>query len=210
MCGSFVSGTARAPTSTRAATGTLTRNAHRQPGPSTSQPPTNGPIAPNTPLNPDHAPTARERSSCRKLACRIAKLPGVSSAAPTPWSTRAPMSTSTLGAAPHNSEAAANHTVPITNTRRRPYRSPSAPPRRINEASASRYPVSTHCNAPTPASKSSPIFGRATFTTVASSDAIPLAATVATRARRPRPDASTSCSPGGATSSIATDRTSRH
>ena len=52
--------------------------------------------------------------------------------------------------------------------------------------------------------------GRATLTTVASSDAIPLAATVATRARRPRPDASTSCSPGGATSSIATDRTSRH
>ena len=36
----------------RAATGTLMRNAHRQPGPSTSQPPTNGPIAPATPPKP--------------------------------------------------------------------------------------------------------------------------------------------------------------
>ena len=76
------------------------------------------------------------------------------------------MSTSMVGAAPHSSEAAANHTVPITKTRRRPYRSPSAPPRRISEANASRYPVSTHCNAPTPASRSSPMCGRATLTTV--------------------------------------------
>ena len=210
VCGSLVSGTARAQTSTSAATGTLMRNAHRQPGPSTSQPPTNGPIAPNTPLKPDHAPTARERSSRWKLAWRIARLPGVSSAAPTPCRTRAATSTSMLGAAPHSSEAAANHTVPITKTRRRPYRSPSAPPRRISEASASRYPVSTHCSAPTPASRSSPMCGRATLTTVASSDAIPLAATVATRARRPRPEASTSCSSGGATSSIATERTGGH
>ena len=52
--------------------------------------------------------------------------------------------------------------------------------------------------------------GRATLTTVASSVAIPLAATVATRARRPRPEASTSCSSGGATSSIATERRSSH
>ena len=89
-CGSRVSGTARVQhTMTSAATGTLMRNAHRQPGPSTSQPPTNGPIAPATPPSPDHAPTAAARSSLRKLACRIARLPGVSSAAPTPCSTRA-------------------------------------------------------------------------------------------------------------------------
>src|SRR5690349_10971956 len=57
---SRVSGIAyRAHTTTTAATGRLIRNAHRQPGPSTSQPPRNGPIAPATPPSPDHAPTAR-------------------------------------------------------------------------------------------------------------------------------------------------------
>ena len=43
-----------------------------------------------------------------------------------------------FGAAPHSNDAAANHTVPTTNTLRRPNRSPSAPPSRINDASASR------------------------------------------------------------------------
>ena len=79
----------RGTTTTIAATGTLMRKAQRHPGPSTSHPPTNGPIAPATPPSPDHAPTALARSLLRKLAWRIARLPGVSSAAPTPCSTRA-------------------------------------------------------------------------------------------------------------------------
>ena len=188
-CGSRDSGTdAKAHTTTRAATGTLMRNAQRHPGPSTNQPPRNGPIAPATPPSPDHAPTALARSRSRKLACRIARLPGVSNAAPMPWSTRAPMSTSTLGAAPHNSDAPANQIVPIRNTLRRPYRSPRAPPSRISDARARRYPVSTHCNELTLTSKSSPIWGRATLTMVASSIAIPLAATVAASATRPPVD----------------------
>ena len=87
------------------------------------------------------APTTRLRpwpGRLAKLACRIARLPGVSSAAPTPCSTRAPTSTSMFGAAPQSRDATANQTVPITKTLRRPKRSPSAPPRRINDASASR------------------------------------------------------------------------
>jgi hypothetical protein len=43
-----------------------------------------------------------------------------------------------LGAAPQHSDAIANQAVPIRNTLRRPSRSPSAPPRRINDASASK------------------------------------------------------------------------
>ena len=88
-----------------------------------------------------HAAQARPRrrppgpGRSGKLACRIARLPGVSSAAPMPCRTRATTSTSTFGAAPHSNDAAANPTVPITNTRRRPKRSPSAPPSRINDAS---------------------------------------------------------------------------
>jgi hypothetical protein len=57
--GSRVSGiAARAHTTTPVATGTLILKARRHPGPSTRQPPMNGPIAPATPPSPDHAPTA--------------------------------------------------------------------------------------------------------------------------------------------------------
>ncbi|MFJ9859507.1 hypothetical protein ACWEV9_11030 [Streptomyces albogriseolus] len=38
------------------------------------------------------------------------------------------MSTPSSGAIPHSREAAANHSTPTTHTRRRPNRSPSAPP----------------------------------------------------------------------------------
>jgi hypothetical protein len=114
----------------------------------------------------------------------------VKSAAPIPCNTRAAMSTSMVGAAPDRREAAANQTVPIRKTFRRPYRSPNAPPSRINDASASRYPVRTHWSWLTFASRSLPMWGIATLTTVASSDAIPLAATVATSASRPRPELS--------------------
>ena len=90
------------------------------------------------PVSPDQAPIAGARSSCTKAPSIIARLPGVSRAPPTPWSTRAAISTSALGARPHSSEAAANQIVPITKTRRRPNRSPSEPPSRIRLASESR------------------------------------------------------------------------
>ena len=48
-------------------------------------------IAQATPPSPDQAPTALARSFSRKLACRMARLPGVSKAAPTPSSTAAPI-----------------------------------------------------------------------------------------------------------------------
>ncbi len=136
--GSRDSGTWRRATGTQiAASGRLSRNTHRQPGPSTSHPPTNGPTAAPTPPNPDHSPTARARSSGWKLAWMSASDPGVSSAPPTPWSARAAMRIPAFGASPQSSEAAANQTTPTTNTRRRPYRSPSAPPSRISPARVS-------------------------------------------------------------------------
>ena len=63
--------------------------------------------------------------------------PGTSSAPPMPCSTRAATSSPVVGASPHSSEAAANQTTPTRKTRRRPYRSPSAPPSSTSEASAS-------------------------------------------------------------------------
>ena len=45
-----------------------------------------------TPPSPDHAPIARPRSCGSNDACRMARLPGVSIAAATPCTTRAPTS----------------------------------------------------------------------------------------------------------------------
>ena len=73
-----------------------------------------------TPPRPDHAPIAAERSSGANEACRIARLPGVSSAPPTPCRARAAISVPAFGASPHSKDASANQTMPIANTRRRP------------------------------------------------------------------------------------------
>ena len=104
---------------------------------STSQPPTNGPIAPATPPSPDHAPMAAARSLPWNEAEISARLPGVSSAPPTPCSARPAMRNSTDGASPHSAEASANHTTPMQKMRRRPKRSPSEPPSRISPARVS-------------------------------------------------------------------------
>jgi hypothetical protein len=85
-----------------------------------SQPPRNGPAAVAMPPSPDHAPMAAERWSLAKEACKMARLPGVSSAPPTPCRARAAISTGAFGARPHSSDATANHTVPSMNIRRRP------------------------------------------------------------------------------------------
>ncbi len=89
------------------------------------------------PPRPDQAPTAAARSEPWKDDAMIARLPGVSRAPPTPCRARAATSISTLVASPQSNDATANHTTPMTNTRRRPNRSPREPPSRINEASVS-------------------------------------------------------------------------
>ena len=55
-------------------------------------------MAAATPPSPDHAPMARARSPGLKLASIIARLPGVSSAPPTPWTSRAAIRKPALGA----------------------------------------------------------------------------------------------------------------
>ena len=87
----------------------------------------NGPIAVPTPAYPDHAPMALPRSSGRNTASRMARLPGVSSAAPTPCSARARIRNVAPGATAHSRDATANQTTPITKTFLRPYLSPSDP-----------------------------------------------------------------------------------
>ncbi len=138
-CSSRVSGTcAWAIQMVMAPSGTFTRNAHRQLANCTSHPPTNGPMAEATPPSPDHEPIALPRSSGRNDAWIIARLPGVSSAPPTPCRTRARMSCSGDCASPQAAEAMVNHVTPMTKMRRRPKRSPRDPPSRMSDARASR------------------------------------------------------------------------
>ena len=62
---------------------------------------------------------------------------GFMSAAPTPWTSRAPISTEPLFAMPHASEASVKTTRPSTKIRRRPSRSASFPPVSISDANES-------------------------------------------------------------------------
>ncbi len=98
--GSLDSGTCRvAARKTKTPIGRLIRKIARQEIAAISQPPSSGPNAVATPPSPDQAPIARARSAGRKLAWMIARLPGVSSAPPIPWTSRAKISNSTVGAA---------------------------------------------------------------------------------------------------------------
>ena len=151
----------------------------------TSKPPTNGPIAPKRPPKPAHAPMAGLRSWGRNVASMMARLAGVSSALPTPCTARARTSTRAFGAAPHTIEATVNHTRPKTKMRRRPYRSPSDPPRRRNADSVSVYAVTVHCRSASPTWKSRPMLGSATLTTLPSRKAMPEPRMVANRTQRP-------------------------
>ena len=78
--------------------------------------------------NPAQVPIALPRSDSSNVAPMIAKEHGISNAAPMPCIARARMSWVVLADSPHASEAAAKTVVPMTNTRRRPKRSPAAPP----------------------------------------------------------------------------------
>ncbi len=99
----------------------------------TSQPPRTGPIAAVIPLKPDHVPMACPRRDGSNEAEMRARLPGTSSAAPTPCTARAAISHGTDCATPQAMDAAAKSATPSAYTRRRPKRSPSAPPTRSSE-----------------------------------------------------------------------------
>jgi hypothetical protein len=119
-------------------------------------------------VKPDQVPIALPRSSPSNDALMMARLPGVSSAPPSPCTARATTSASRDGASPHAIDARANTTVPMANTRRRPKWSPSDPPTRINAASIRLYASTTHCTPSTLACSSRCSTGSATFTTVVS------------------------------------------
>src|SRR5436309_9168287 len=157
------------------------KNAARHERWSISQPPNTGPSAAISADAPDHVPMALPRLCSSNDALMIAKLPGTSNAAPTPWIARAAMSWRTLPARPHHTDAVANSATPITNTRRRPNRSPAAPPTSNSAARNNAYDSTTHCTSTRFAESSRCNAGSATFTTVPSMNAMLEAMIVAAR-----------------------------
>ena len=81
---------------------------------------------------PAQVPIALPRSASSKVAPMIASEHGINSAAPTPWMARARINCATVGDRPHQIDAAAKIAMPTTKMRRRPNRSPAAPPVKTN------------------------------------------------------------------------------
>ena len=117
--------------------GTLIQKIHCQESPSTTAPPTSGPIATARPLMPPHAPSATPRRSAGTAFERMVRVNGITIAAPMPWTARAAISRFMLGASAAAAEATVKSASPITNIRLRPKRSPSAAPVRSRTAKVS-------------------------------------------------------------------------
>ena len=114
--------------------GTLTQKIQFQAMPSTMAPPTNGPMAMARPPTAPQAPRATPRRSAGTEALRRVSVRGVTMAAPMPCAMRPTRSISTLVDTAERADAPVKMATPMTKTRRRPKRSPSAAPVRRNTA----------------------------------------------------------------------------
>jgi hypothetical protein len=101
---------------------------HCQDAPSTTAPPTSGPIAMARPPTAPQAPRASPRRCGDTAADSSVSVSGITMAAPTPWTARAATSHPMPGASAAAAEPAVNRPRPVTNIRLRPYRSPSVAP----------------------------------------------------------------------------------
>ena len=128
----------QARTTAATASGRFNRNIDGQPMVSISQPPSTGPIAAAMAPAAAQRPMARPRASPEKAPPRMARLLGSRIAAPIPCTPRPSRSQPMEGAKAHVADARANRVTPLTSNRRRPYRSPRAPPRRSKALSGRR------------------------------------------------------------------------
>ena len=119
------------------AIGTLIQKIQCQESPSTIAPPTTGPSATPRPDTPDQAPIASPRRPSGTASDRSVSDNGMTNAAPSPWSARATISASAVGASAAAAEAAAKIATPRVKIRLRPKRSPRAAPVSRNTAKAS-------------------------------------------------------------------------
>ena len=120
-----------------AISGRLTQKIARQEVKPIRAPPPAGPITVAIPVQAVQVPTALPRASPSKVAATIASEPGTSSAPAIPCSARAATRNSSVGATAQRAEVTPKPIRPMTNIRRRPNWSPSLPPTRSSETSAS-------------------------------------------------------------------------
>ena len=99
------------------ATGRLRKKIARQETSSVSQPPSSGPSASAMADTPAHVPIALPRSSGGNALVMIESVPGIISAAPTPWTAREATSQPSVGAKPIVAERERRRrTTPIRKT----------------------------------------------------------------------------------------------
>ena len=103
------------------------------------RPPRAGPVARASAPTAAQMPMAVLRSlTFVNVAMMMARVAGISRAAPMPWTARLPMSTPPLPASPAASEDSVKTTMPIRNSLRRPNTSASLPPTSSSPATVSR------------------------------------------------------------------------
>ena len=106
----FVFGTSfNANTKSSTPIGTLTQKIHRQPAYSVSRPPASGPTAAAPAMTAPHTPKAAARSSPWNREFTLDRVEGRIAAPPTPWTTRATISTPADPARPHAKTPSAAH-----------------------------------------------------------------------------------------------------
>ena len=108
--------------------GTFSQKIHCHEAPSTTDPPTSGPIAMARPPTAPQAPRARPRRCGDTAADSRVRVSGMTMAAPTPCTARAATRAPMPGAMAAAADPAVNRPRPIVNRRRRPYRSPRVAP----------------------------------------------------------------------------------
>ena len=96
-----------------ASSGTLIRNAKRQPIVSTMVPPTIGPTTTRPDVAAAQIPNARARCGPSNAWVISASEPGMSSAPAAPWASRKTTSHSSVGASPHSADVTAKPTSPM-------------------------------------------------------------------------------------------------
>ncbi|GAA4184244.1 hypothetical protein GCM10022288_04690 [Gryllotalpicola kribbensis] len=143
----------------------------RHPTESVSAPPTNGPIAMETPTTADQTPTARaRRAGSVKVAVMIDIATGFSMEPPSACMMRKAISQPTPGATLQSNEPAVKIARPSWKVLRRPMRSAVEPDRIRKLASTRVYASMVHCSPATEDPKSRRIEGKATFTAIESID----------------------------------------
>ncbi len=189
--------------------GTFSQKIHCHEMPSTTAPPTSGPMATASPAIPDHAPSATPRRSRETAALKRVSVNGVTIAAPNPCTERAAMSQSADGASAAAAEAAVKIPMPIMNMRLRPNRSPSAAPVSRKTANVSVYAFTVHSSSSSVAPRSTRMTGIAVETTRLSSTTMKSAMEVTTNVQMVRVPAFTVSSFVGRSLLVVIDYSSR-